>query len=196
MQLILASTSPYRADLLKRLGLKFERVAPRTDETPTVGEVPAALALRLSVAKAAAVAALYPTSMVIGSDQVADLDGEPLGKPGHRDAAIAQLLRLAGRTLTFHTAVAVATDGGARIERTSVPTTVQFRALSRRMIESYVDREPAFDCAGSAKCEGLGIALMRRVSSEDPTAIIGLPLMALTSLLGRFGVDVLAGGEA
>jgi septum formation protein len=194
MRLILASTSPYRAQLLARLKLQFDCVAPRTDETPSPGEPAAALAVRLSLAKAQAVAANWPDALVIGADQVAELDGAPIGKPGDRAGAIAQLAALSGRRVTFHSGLALVRAAGAQREAVCIPTTVEFRKLTAKQIEDYVGREPAFDCAGSAKCEGLGIALLERVDGSDPTALIGLPLIALTGLLERFGHPVLARG--
>lgn len=189
--LILASTSPYRAALLARLGLPFNAVAPKVDETPQEGETPAQLASRLSLAKAQAVAIQYSDSLVIGSDQVAELDGSALGKPGSRARAIEQLRDMSGRKLVFHSGLALldARDGSFQV--LTIPTTVEFRALTPEWIEQYVEREPAFDCAGSAKAEGLGISLMQRIQSDDPTALIGLPLIALTHMLAQRGVHVL-----
>ncbi len=188
--LILASTSRYRQELLTRLRLPFEAIAPEVDETPLAGEVPAALAERLALAKARAVASLHPHAVVIGSDQVADLDGEPLGKPGSHEAARAQLQRMSGREVVFQTAVAVAAPGLAAIERAEVR--VRLRPLSEREIEAYLLADQPYDCAGSAKVESLGIALLDAVVSDDPTALIGLPLIRTCRLLRRAGLEPLA----
>lgn len=188
--LILASTSRYRQELLTRLRLPFEAVAPEVDETPLAGEVPAALAERLALAKARAVASLHPHAVVIGSDQVADLDGEPLGKPGSHAAARAQLQRMSGREVVFQTAVAVVALGLAAIERAEVR--VRLRPLSDREIETYLLADQPYDCAGSAKVESLGIALLDAVVSDDPTALIGLPLIRTCQLLRRAGLEPLA----
>lgn len=188
--LILASTSRYRQELLTRLRLPFEAVAPEVDETPLAGEVPAALAERLALAKARAVASLHPHAVVIGSDQVADLDGEPLGKPGTHEAARDQLQRMSGREVVFQTAVAVVAPGLAAIERAEVR--VRLRPLSDREIEAYLLADQPYDCAGSAKVESLGIALLDAVVSDDPTALIGLPLIRTCQLLRRAGLEPLA----
>jgi septum formation protein len=188
--LILASTSRYRQELLTRLRLPFEAVAPEVDETPLAGEVPAALAERLALAKARAVASLHPHAVVIGSDQVADLDGEPLGKPGSHEAARAQLQRMSGREVVFQTAVAVVAPGLAAIERAEVR--VRLRPLSDHEIEAYLLADQPYDCAGSAKVESLGIALLDAVVSDDPTALIGLPLIRTCQLLRRAGLEPLA----
>jgi len=188
--LILASTSRYRQELLTRLRLPFEAVAPEVDETPLAGEVPAALAERLALAKARAVASLHPHAVVIGSDQVADLDGEPLGKPGSHEAARTQLQRMSGREVVFQTAVAVVAPGLAAIERAEVR--VRLRPLSDREIEAYLLADQPYDCAGSAKVESLGIALLDAVVSDDPTALIGLPLIRTCQLLRRAGLEPLA----
>ncbi|RTL37853.1 MAG: septum formation inhibitor Maf [Burkholderiales bacterium] len=188
--LILASTSRYRQELLARLRLPFEAVAPQVDETPLPGEAPAALAERLALAKARAVAALQPQAVVIGSDQVADLNGEVLGKPGSHDAAHAQLRRMSGREVVFQTAVAVVAPGLAAIERAEVR--VRFRDLSDAAIDHYLHADQPYDCAGSAKVESLGIALLDAVESDDPTALIGLPLIRTCQLLRRAGLEPLA----
>lgn len=189
--LVLGSTSPYRRELLQRLRLPFEVDPPRVDETPRPEETPALLALRLALAKAHEVAARHPGAVVIGSDQVADLDGHPLGKPGHHARAVAQLQEMSGRTVIFQTAVAVVCRD-TRFERASlVPVTVKFRQLSLAEIEAYLAAEQPYDCAGSAKVEGLGIALLRAVESDDPTALIGLPLIRTCELLRAAGVPVL-----
>ena len=188
-RLILASTSRYRRELLERLRLPFVALPPEVDETPLESEDPAQLALRLSEAKARAVAARHPGCVVIGSDQVATLDGQPLGKPGDHERAREQLRRLSGRTIAFNSGLAV-TDG-QRVERTNVVTLCRFRALSDAAIEAYLRADRPYDTAGSAKAESLGIALMEGIRSDDPTAIIGLPLIALTGMLRSFGIDPL-----
>lgn len=188
--LILASTSPYRRELLARLRLPFEAVASQVDETALPGEAPAALAERLALAKARAVAAQRPGAVVIGSDQVADLDGETIGKPGTHEVATAQLRRMSGREVIFQTAVAVVAPGLAAIERAEVR--VRFRELSDAAIEAYLKADRPYDCAGSAKVESLGIALLDAVVSDDPTALIGLPLIRTCALLRRAGLEPLA----
>jgi septum formation protein len=188
--LILASTSRYRQELLARLRLPFEAVAPEVDEAALPGETPAALAERLALAKARAVAARFPGAVVIGSDQVADLDGQALGKPGSHEAAAAQLRRMSGREVVFQTAVAVVAPGVAAIERAEV--TVRLRPLTEAAIEAYLRADMPYDCAGSAKVESLGIALLEAVHSDDPTALIGLPLIRTCALLRRAGLEPLA----
>ncbi|AZY51991.1 Maf-like protein [Bordetella avium] len=188
-RLILASSSRYRRAMLERLRLPFESISPDVDETPQAGEAPAALALRLSVAKAMAVARLHPGCIVIGSDQVATVDGQPIGKPGDFARAKSQLRQLSGRIVEFHSALAV-TDG-QRTEQADVITYCEFRPLTDAAIDAYLRAEEPYDTAGSAKAEGLGITLMESMRSDDPTAIIGLPLIALTGMLRRFGLDPL-----
>ncbi len=188
-QLILASSSRYRRAMLERLRIPFESISPDVDETPHPDETPAALALRLSIAKAQAVASKHPGCVVIGSDQVATVDGAPIGKPGNFERAQQQLRLLSGRVVEFHSALAV-TDG-RRIEHADIITYCQFRPLSEAAIDAYLHAEQPFDTAGSAKAESLGIALMESMRSDDPTAIIGLPLIALTGMLSRFGLDPL-----
>lgn len=188
--LILASTSRYRREMLERLRLPFVAEPPQTDETPLPGEAPAALALRLAQAKAQAVAGRHPGAVVIGSDQVATVDGQTLGKPGGFEQARAQLRSMSGRTVEFHSALAV-TDG-QRIEARDVITYCRFRELGDAAIDAYLRAEEPYDTAGSAKAEGLGIALMQSMQSDDPTAIIGLPLIALSAMLAGFGLDPLA----
>ena len=189
--LILASTSRYRRELLQRLRLPFEVQAPQVDETPLPGESPAGLAQRLALAKAHAVAALRPGAIVIGSDQVAELDGQPIGKPGTHERAVAQLRRMRGRRVIFQTAVAVvhADAGYAQVLLAAVAVT--FRMLSDAEIEHYLRTEEPYDCAGSAKCETLGIALLDAIDSDDPTALIGLPLIRTCRLLRAAGLDPL-----
>lgn len=185
-RLILASTSVYRRDLLARLGLAFDTVRPDTDEAALPDEAPSALAQRLAQAKAVAVAALHPLAWVLGSDQVAELDGQALGKPGGRDAAIAQLAAMSGRKVHFHTGVCLSRVGTPSHVVLDT-TTVHFRPLLADEIARYVDAEQPYDCAGSFKSEGLGIALFDTIKSRDPTALIGLPLIATAGLLRAAG---------
>jgi septum formation protein len=191
MAIVLASTSPYRRELMHRLRLPFEVTAPAVDEARLPAEAPLALALRLAEAKATEVARRRPDAVVIGSDQVAALDGEPIGKPHTHAAALAQLERMQGRRLVFHTALAVAAHG--QVEVDSIPTTVTFRRLTRDALEAYLRADQPYDCAGAAKIESLGIALVECVESDDPTALIGLPLIRLTSMLQTAGIVVLGG---
>ena len=191
-RLVLASTSRYRRDLLARLRLAFDVESPDVDETPGQGERPEVLAQRLAAAKARAVSLRHPSAVVIGSDQVADLDGEPIGKPGNHERATAQLLRMSGRTVVFHTAIAVHCEARAFAAAAIVPVTVRFRTLSPAEIEHYLRAEQPYDCAGSAKCETLGIALLEAIESDDPTALVGLPLIRTCDLLRRAGIDPLA----
>lgn len=189
--LILASTSPYRQELLKRLRLTFEVIAPGVDESPQCPEAPAALAARLALAKAHAVAARHPGAVVIGSDQVAELDGVALGKPGHHAAAVQQLRAMSGRRVVFHTAVAVV-RADRHFEVTDLARVCAvFRNLSDPEIEHYLRADRPYDCAGSAKVESLGIALLEAVESDDPTALIGLPLIRTCALLRQAGIDPL-----
>jgi septum formation protein len=188
--LVLASTSRYRRDLLSRLGLPFTAVAPHADETPFPGETPAATALRLAAAKARSIVADWPQALIIGSDQVADADGMAVGKPGSAAAARAQLARLSGRTVVFHTGVALL-DAATGLCRTAlVDVCSRFRALSPATIDAYLAREQPYDCAGSVKSEGLGIALFEAIESDDPTALVGLPLISVVSMLAAAGVAV------
>jgi septum formation protein len=190
--LILASTSRYRRELLERLRLPFDVMAPDVDEAPLPRETCAETALRLALAKARAVAQRRPDAVVIGSDQVAELDGHPIGKPGDRDRAVQQLRTMSGRQVVFHTAVAVV-GGHVPYERAvRVPVHVTFRELDPARIERYVALEQPFDCAGSAKAEGLGIALLERIETDDPTALFGLPLICTCTLLREAGIDPLA----
>ncbi|MGZ5276861.1 MAG: Maf family nucleotide pyrophosphatase [Caldimonas sp.] len=195
-RLILASTSRYRRELLQRLRLPFDVLAPEVDEAPGPGERPAEIALRLALAKADAVARDHADAVVIGSDQVAELDGAAIGKPGDHARATAQLRSMRGRSVVFHTAVAVtcAASGFRAAELASV--TVRFRELSDAEIEHYLLSEQPYDCAGSAKAETLGIALLDAIESDDPTALIGLPLIRTCALLRRAGVDPLDPGAA
>ena len=189
--LILASTSRYRAALLARLGVPFDVDAPGVDESPLAGETAGGLCVRLAEAKARAVAARHPTALVLGSDQLADCEGRHVGKPGTLERAREQLRFLSGRTVVFHTGVALvdATTSVARAERVDVTSTL--RRLSDAEIDDYLDREAPFDCAGSVKSEALGIALFERIENDDPTALVGLPLIATCRLLRAAGVDVL-----
>ena len=188
--LVLASSSPYRRNLLERLRLPFEIAVPDVDERPRAGENPRATAARLAERKARAVASRRTGDLVIGCDQVASIDGEPVGKPGTHEAALAQLRAMRGRTVEFHTAVCLldASSGTADVE--NVPTTVQFRSFTDDQAERYLEIDRPYDCAGSAKIEALGIALVERVVSTDPSALIGLPLIALVTMLKRAGVEV------
>ena len=189
--LILGSTSRYRRELLERLRLPFTVAAPDVDETPQPGEQPAALASRLALAKAREVAARHPGAIVIGSDQVADLDGQPIGKPGQHDRAVAQLRAMRGRAVVFQTAVAVVRPGTGYERVQLAPVTVRFRNLSDAEIEHYLRTEQPYDCAGSAKCETLGIALLDAIESDDPTALVGLPLIRTCAMLREAGLDPL-----
>jgi septum formation protein len=191
--LILGSTSVYRRALLERLRIPFTVVAPDVDETPLPGEAPAALAQRLAMAKASAVAAIHPSSVVIGSDQVADLHGDPLGKPGDHARAVAQLQKMRGQTVTFQTAVAVVCQASGFSQNALASVRVQFRDLSDGEIEQYLLAETPYDCAGSAKSEGLGIALLSAIDNDDPTALVGLPLIRTCALLRAAGIPLLGG---
>lgn len=189
--LVLASTSPYRRQLLERLGLRFTTAAPAVDERRRPGESPQVLVLRLAEAKARAIAPTHPNALVIGSDQVACLDDEVLGKPGDRAAAIAQLERASGRILVFQTGLCLLDTTSGRAQTLVEPFRVHLRKLDRRQIEGYLDREQPFDCAGSFKSEGLGIALFERLEGDDPNTLIGLPLIRLVSLLESEGLHPL-----
>jgi MAF protein len=189
--LVLASTSPFRRTLLERLGLPFETTAPQVDETPFPDESPQDLVTRLATDKARAGAVDFPTALLIGSDQVACLDGEILGKPGNREGAIAQLTRASGRSLLFHTGLCLLDAASGALVVECIPFQVHFRALFPSQIEGYVDREQPFNCAGSFRSEGLGIALFRRMEGDDPTALIGLPLIRLVDMLEQVGMPML-----
>ena len=194
-RLILASSSPYRRELFSRLQLPFDTVSPDIDETPLTGEAPEATALRLAREKARAVAALHPGSLVIGSDQVATLDGAQIGKPGNHANALAQLQLMRGRQVVFHTALCL-WDGRLGFDKAdaqacqiaNIATLVTFRHLPDEELDAYLRIEQPYDCAGSAKNEGLGIAILERIDSSDPTALTGLPMIALTSMLRQAGV--------
>ncbi|MDH5331408.1 MAG: Maf family nucleotide pyrophosphatase [Aquincola sp.] len=191
-RLILASTSRYRRELLERLRLRFEVESPGVDESALEGESPPALALRLAQAKADAVAARHPDAVVIGSDQVAELDDRAIGKPLTHERAVQQLHEMSGRRVTFHTAVAVARRDRGFAKALMAPVQVRFRSLGRAEIEHYLRTEQPYDCAGSAKCETLGIALLEAIDSDDPTALVGLPLIRTCALLREAGLDPLA----
>lgn len=189
--LILGSTSRYRREMLERLRIPFDVRAPHVNETPRSREAPADLALRLAIAKARAVAKLHPNAVVIGSDQVADLNGEPIGKPGTHEKATEQLRAMRGKAVVFQTAVAVVSLARNYEGSALVPVTVRFRELSDAEIEHYLQAEQPYDCAGSAKSEALGIALLSAIESDDPTALVGLPLIKTCELLRAAGIDPL-----
>ena len=190
--LVLASTSPYRRELLSRLGLPFSVASPDTDESPLPGEAAETLALRLAEAKARAVAPGYPQALIIGSDQVAIANGKIYGKPGTHERAVAQLQELSGQSVNFYTALCLYDSRNDSRQICGVPTQVKFRSLSNSEIENYLAREPAYNCAGSAKSEGLGIALLDSLSGDDPNALVGLPLIALCAMLRQVGMNPLA----
>lgn len=189
--LVLGSTSRYRHGLLSRLGVPFLAVAPQVDETPRAGEQPAELALRLALEKARDVGQRHPQAVVIGSDQVADLAGEPLGKPGTHERAVAQLRRMRGQTVVFQTALAVVCLATGFEQSDIAAVRVVFRDLSDSEIEHYLRAEQPYDCAGSAKSEGLGIALLERIDNDDPTALVGLPLIRTCRMIRAAGVKLL-----
>jgi septum formation protein len=189
--LILGSTSRYRKELLQRLNLPFEVASPQVDETPLPGEAPQALARRLALAKAQAVAARHPDAVVIGSDQVADLHGQPLGKPGNHERARAQLKAMSGQTVIFQTALAVVCQNSGFVAQDLAAVRVQFRNLSESEIENYLRAEQPYDCAGSAKSEGLGIALLECIDNDDPTALVGLPLIRTARMIRAAGIPLL-----
>lgn len=186
--LILGSTSRYRRELLERLHLPFTTIAPEVDETALPDENPYALALRLALAKAYAVANQNPDAVVIGSDQVSDLYGTPLGKPGTHERAVAQLRSMRNKTVQFHTAVAVVCIATGFVQSDVAHIEVKFRDLTDDEIERYLQAEQPYDCAGSAKSEGLGISLLNAIVSDDPTALIGLPLIRTCQMLRAAGV--------
>lgn len=189
--LILGSTSRYRHELLSRLRLPFTAERPDVDESPLPGEPPVALARRLALAKAREVATRFEQAVVIGSDQVADLDGEPLGKPGTHERAVEQLRRMRGRTVVFQTAVAVVCLATGFEQQDLAAVRVQFRDLSDEDIEHYLRAEQPYDCAGSARSEGMGIALLERIDNDDPSALVGLPLIRTCRMLRAAGVKLL-----
>jgi septum formation protein len=190
-KLVLGSTSPYRRQLLERLRVPFSVAAPDVDEAPLVSETPQAMACRLALAKAKVVAAQFPACIVIGSDQVADLHGEALGKPGDHVRAVAQLQKMRGQTVIFQTAVAVACLETGFLQMDLAQVKVKFRELSDPEIESYLRAETPYDCAGSAKSEGLGIALLESIDNDDPTALVGLPLIRTCKMLRAAGLKLL-----
>ena len=187
---VLASTSPFRRELLARLQVPFEIASPETDESALLGESPVATALRLAEAKARAVAGRYPDALIIGSDQVAASDGERFGKPGRRENAIVQLRRMSGKEVVFHTGLCLLDSAANRAQVCCVDTHVGFRDLTAAEIEAYLDKEDALNCAGSAKSEGLGISLLSDLRGDDPNALIGLPLIALCDMLRAEGVSL------
>ena len=189
--LVLGSTSPYRRELLTRLRIPFTVTSPEVDETPQAGESPRNLALRLALAKAQAVAVLHPEAVVIGSDQVADLDGQPLGKPGEHAKAVAQLQSMRGQVVIFQTAVSVVCLANGFEDTQLAAVKVKFRDLSDAEIEAYLRAEEPYDCAGSAKSEGLGIALLESIDNDDPTALVGLPLIRTCQMIRAAGVRIL-----
>ena len=189
--LVLGSTSPYRRELLTRLRIPFTVTSPEVDETPQAGESPRNLALRLALAKAQAVAVLHPEAVVIGSDQVADLDGQPLGKPGDHAKAVEQLQRMRGQVVIFQTAVSVVCLANGFEDTQLAAVKVKFRDLSDAEIEAYLRAEEPYDCAGSAKSEGLGIALLESIDNDDPTALVGLPLIRTCQMIRAAGVRIL-----
>lgn len=190
MQLVLASTSPYRRDLLNRLQIPFEVFAPEVDETPLPGESPQQTAIRLAEAKARAAATFFPDALIIGSDQVATMDGMQIGKPHTHENATLQLRMMRGRSVVFNTALSLYNSRSGSIQNRLVPFTVTFRDLGDDEIERYLAKEQPYNCAGSAKSEGLGIALMARMEGDDPNALIGLPMIALVDMLKHEGFQV------
>lgn len=190
MRLVLASTSRYRQELLARLRVPFETVAPDVDETARPGEAPPVLVRRLAEAKARAVAGRFPDALVIGSDQVAAVGDEILGKPGTHERAVAQLRKISGRDVVFHTGLCLLNTANGRVQLDLVPFPVRFRPMDEAFIERYLAREPAYDCAGAFKSEGLGIALCDGFAGNDPTALVGLPLIRLVRMLEAEGVHV------
>lgn len=191
-KLILGSSSIYRRELLERLQIPFSVISPEISETPLPGESPEATALRLAQEKARKIGASQPNALIIGCDQVATLDGQQLGKPLTHDNAVKQLQLMRGRIVTFHSALCLFNSGTGNMQSQVVPYQVKFRNLSDEQIENYLLKEQPYHCAGSAKSEGLGITLMEWMRGDDPNALIGLPLIALTSMLEREGLDVLA----
>jgi len=191
LPLVLASTSPFRRELLARLGLPFAVSAPAIDEKALPGEDATGLVARLAEQKARAVAPLWPTALIIGSDQVAVLDGDIIGKPGDHPRAVAQLRRASGQAVTFYTGLCLLDSRSGQYQLAVEPFRVIFRTLTSEMIEAYLHREQPYQCAGSFKSEGLGIALFERLEGDDPTSLVGLPLIRLTRMLEAAGVAVL-----
>ena len=190
-QLVLASTSPFRRELLNRLEISFKTANPQTDESALPGESPEELALRLSEAKARAVVPFFPDALIIGSDQVATVDGKIYGKPGTHERAVAQLRELSGKTVNFFTGLCLFNAQSGIADVRGIPTLVTFHQLTDSEIENYLSGEPAYNCAGSAKSEGLGIALISSMRGDDPNALVGLPLIALCDMLRQQGLSVL-----
>jgi len=188
--IVLASASRYRRELLQRFGLPFQSVSPEVDESEIPGESARDTALRLAILKARAVGPGFSNAIVIGSDQVASCEGIRVGKPGNHANAVKQLELMSGRTAQFDTALAVLDTATDEVRSRVVPCRVTFRPLTRAIIETYLEREQPYDCAGSAKAEGLGIALIARIETDDPTSLIGLPLIALAELLAATGIPV------
>jgi len=195
--LVLASSSAYRKELLARLQLPFDAISPDIDETPASGEQPEQTALRLARQKSEAVSSSNPGSLIIGSDQVATLDGEQIGKPGNHENALRQLIKMRGRRVIFHTALCLLDNRGKKpsIQIENIQTFVTLRNLSETELDAYLRIEQPYDCAGSAKNEGLGIAILEKVESVDPTALTGLPMIALSGMLRRAGVVFFSGGK-
>ena len=191
MKLILASSSPYRRELLERLKIPFEVIAPEVDETPRPGETPAALVERLSIEKARKIAMQKPGSLVIGSDQVAVYNGKIVGKPHSHDRAVQQLREASGRTVVLHTGLALVNADTQRVQCEVIPYRVTFRALTDAQIESYLHKEQPYSCAGSVKSEGLGIALLEKFEGDDPNTLIGLPLIRLVRMLENEGIKII-----
>ena len=191
LRLILASSSPYRRELLARLQIPFEVISPEVDETPHAGETPDQLVGRLAVEKARKVAALHPASLVIGSDQVAVYNGTIVGKPHSHDKAVEQLRLASGRTVTLYTGLALVNSSTNRIQHEVIPYRVTFRTLSDSQIENYLRKEQPYSCAGSVKSEGLGIALLEKFEGDDPNTLIGLPLIRLVRMLENEGVKII-----
>ena len=190
LELVLASTSPFRKELLRRLGLPFSTAAPDTDESPQPDEPPRSLVQRLAQEKAKTVAAQYPQALVIGSDQVACLDGHILGKPGNRENAIAQLAAMSGKAVSFHTGLCLYNSKSGSTQVLCEDFLVHFRNLGSEQIERYVNAEKPFNCAGSFKSEGLGITLFHKLEGDDPNALIGLPLIRLVEMLALEGIEL------
>ncbi len=189
-ELVLGSTSPFRRELLEKLGLPFSTAAPDVDESRRQGESPETLVQRLAEAKARAVAGQFPQALIIGSDQVACVDGEILGKPGNRDKAIKQLMAMSGKTVIFHTGLCLYNSEKERVQVLREPFRVHFRKLNTGQIERYVDHEQPFNCAGSFKSEGMGITLFRKLEGDDPNALVGLPLIRLVEMLEKEGIEL------
>ncbi len=189
-RLILASTSPFRREILQKLGLPFDATAPHTDETMLDGESPEDLVSRLAQSKARAVADDWPDALIIGSDQVACVDGEILGKPGNRQNAVKQLLQAAGKTVTFYTGLCLLNSGNQQVQTSCELFRVHFRQLNELQIGRYLDHEQPFNCAGSFKSEGMGITLFSKLEGDDPNTLIGLPLIRLVEMLGNEGVEL------